>query len=162
MRKFLTTAMAVALASATSYADLQNIEVNGGIRLRGSSYSGGDGPGDRATQFTEQRTNLGWTADFTDEVSAVIEMDSYNIWGDDGRGDVVGGPGTAGGLGEVSLYQASLNSAKPGAQPLTSKLVVRKLFSEVNSWWVTTQPEVTSLRTASTVLPWSTIRIPTT
>jgi hypothetical protein len=122
MRKFLTTAMAVALASATSYADLQNIEVNGGIRLRGSSYSGGDGPGDRATQFTEQRTNLGWTADFTDEVSAVIEMDSYNIWGDDGRGDVVGGPGTGGGLGEVSLYQAYIELGEAWGTALDIKV----------------------------------------
>jgi hypothetical protein len=34
MRKFLTTAMAVALASATTYADLQNVEIGGGIRTR--------------------------------------------------------------------------------------------------------------------------------
>jgi len=105
MRKFLTTAMAVALVSATSYADLQNIEVGGSIRVRGNAYYGDDaGIIPSSTEFTEQRTTLRWSADFTDEVGAVIELDNYGIWGTATR-DAIGTAGAGTGLGAVSLYQ---------------------------------------------------------
>lgn len=38
MRKYLTTAIAIALMSGVSNADLQNVEIGGDIRIRGNSY----------------------------------------------------------------------------------------------------------------------------
>ena len=106
MRKFLTTAMAVALVSATSYADLQNIEVGGSIRIRGNGYYGDDaGIIASSTEFTEQRTTLKWSADFTDEVGAVIELDNYGIWGTATQ-DAIGTAGAGTGTSAVNLYQA--------------------------------------------------------
>ena len=40
MRKYLTTAMAIALMSGVSYADLQNVEIGGELRLRGANAKG--------------------------------------------------------------------------------------------------------------------------
>jgi len=105
MRKFITTAVAVALASATTYADLQNVEVGGGIRTRGAGQFFDSDTNNGADQFVEQRTNVVLTADFTDEVSAVIEMDHHNLWGQDYRG----GSSLAGGQTDtesINLYQA--------------------------------------------------------
>ena len=82
MRKYLTTAMAIALMSGVSYADLQNVEIGGELRMRGNSYfdiAGFDGD---HSQYTEQRTAIAITADFTDQVSANITFSNYKIWGD--------------------------------------------------------------------------------
>ena len=82
MRKYLTTAMAIALMSGVSYADLQNVEVGGDIRIRGNTFENIMGAKEYSTnQWTEQRTELNVTADFSDEVSAFIAFDSYNEWG---------------------------------------------------------------------------------
>lgn len=134
MRKsimFLTIAVLVATA-LPSFAELQNVEVGGEIRLRGNyisnvfipgqlgavaeprwganapwpwtgspfgaaaiagrSMGGPFGPNvmsifdwdDRGgdLKFVEQRTRVNIKADFTDEVSAFIELDSYDWWGE--------------------------------------------------------------------------------
>lgn len=106
MRKAIISAAAIAMIGATSYADLQNVEVGGSLRIRGNSYLGNftDGDGNNA-QFTEQRTALGVTADFSDEVSAVIEFDSYGAWGDDTRAGL-NAPGAGETSNDVALYQA--------------------------------------------------------
>ena len=118
MRKFLTTAMAVALVSATSYADLQNIEVGGSIRIRGNAYYGDDaGIIASSTEFTEQRTTLRWSADFTDEVGAVIELDNYGIWGTATQ-DVFGGNAGGTGTSAVNLYQAYIELGEAWGTPL--------------------------------------------
>lgn len=110
MRKSIIAAAAIATISVGSYADLQNVEVGGGIRIRGNSYLGGAGGlhpdvDGFNSQFTEQRTNLNVKADFSDEVSAFIEFDSYGAWGDETR-DGLNGPVASEGFGDVSLYQA--------------------------------------------------------
>jgi len=102
MRKFLTAAVAVALVSATSYADLQNMTVGGSIRIRANSFFADDAGN---SQFTEQRTTLKWSADFTDEVSTVIELDSYGNWGTEFR-DTLSGPGMVQDGTELNVYQA--------------------------------------------------------
>ena len=110
MRKVLTAAAAIALIGATSYADLQNVEVGGGIRIRGNSYDslgavGSHNDTEVSNQYTEQRTRLNVTADFSDEVSAFIEMDFYDVWGSDTR-DTLGGAGSVGTNSDMQLYQA--------------------------------------------------------
>ena len=83
MRKYLTTAMAIALMSGVSYADLQNVEIGGELRIRGNSYfdQGGDSE-EGHSQFTEQRSVISVDADFSDDVSANITFSNYKIWGD--------------------------------------------------------------------------------
>lgn len=105
MRKILTTAMVAALISATTYADLQNVEVGGGIRIRGNMYSNGLVEDLHSSSYTEQRTRLNWTADFTDEVSLFVELDSYDIWGNASR-RVPGFSGVDFEGSDVQLYQA--------------------------------------------------------
>ena len=88
MRKYLTTALAIALMSGVSYADLQNLEVDASLRIRGNSfynvYSSED---NSANQYTEQRTAIEMMADFSDEVSANITLSRYGHWGDAGVND---------------------------------------------------------------------------
>lgn len=119
MRKFLTTAVAVALISATSYADLQNVVVGGGIRIRmNGSFRGDNAPAD---QSTEQRSNLSWTADFTDEVSAVIELDNHGAWGTDTR-DTIGGNAGGSGSSAANVYQAYIELGEAWGTALDIKV----------------------------------------
>jgi hypothetical protein len=114
MKKLTPVLCAVLLAALTSsaYADLQNLTVGGQIRIRGrfwnNSFTGAlfnpyspsrvagraIGPdgigstydwdnGDRA--YVEQRTSVNVNAEFTDGVSAFIEIDSFDVWGEDFR-----------------------------------------------------------------------------
>ena len=82
MRKYLTTALAVALMSGVSYADLQNVEIGGELRMRGNSYWDIFGFEGEHTQYTEQRSAISVDADFSDDVSANITFSNYKIWGD--------------------------------------------------------------------------------
>ena len=58
---------------------------------------------------TEQRTRLNVTADFSDDVSAFIEIESWNYWGENFRSDYITGLDFAG-ASEVSLYQSYINA----------------------------------------------------
>jgi len=124
MRKVLTSAAAVALIGASSYADLQNVEVGGDIRIRGNSFFDNFSETLDNSQFTEQRTSLNITADFSDDVSAFIEIDAYNLWGDSTRDGITtgasGGGGT--GLGEVSLYQGYITLDQAFGRNVTTKI----------------------------------------
>ena len=85
MRKYLTTAMAIALMSGTSFADLQNIEVGASLRTRANStFDSGHNDTNAASQFTEARTDINIDADLSDEVSAHITLQNYGTWGDGG------------------------------------------------------------------------------
>jgi hypothetical protein len=88
----LIAAMTVVTA-VPAFAELQNVEVGGSLRIRGNWYSQVDAiSGFSSVNFDdnspdafyiEQRTTLNVKADFTDDVSAFIELDSYSNWGDD-------------------------------------------------------------------------------
>ncbi|HQN02056.1 MAG TPA: hypothetical protein PLL36_13330, partial [Candidatus Hydrogenedentes bacterium] len=82
--KFRTLIMVALIAGlgGVAVAELQNVEIGGSIRIRGN-YFNMDSIGDDS--FIEQRTRLNVKADFTQEVSAFIELDSYDIWGEDFR-----------------------------------------------------------------------------
>jgi hypothetical protein len=85
----LVAAMAVAM-TAPAFAELQNVQVGGELRIRGNWYSEAglsfDDDLQPDTLYFEQRTKVNVKADFTDDVSAFIELDSYNLFGDDFRG----------------------------------------------------------------------------
>ena len=93
--------------------------------------------------FIEQRTRLGFTADFTNEVSAYIEFDSYNIWGDSFRSDYITGfdghavSGFDGATGGVKLYQAYIEANEMWGYPLSVR-IGRQEISLGSEWLVGT------------------------
>jgi hypothetical protein len=135
MRMFktlLAAALVVGLGS-TAYAELQNVEVSGKIRIRGNWYDYDEFLGGETT-FVEQRTRLGVKADFTDEVTAFIELDSYDIWGTDFRSNVItgfDGPGAD----SVNLYQAFIQADEMWGTPLRLR-VGRQEISLGSEWLV--------------------------
>lgn len=121
----LLSVILVGLATA-AYAELQNAEVNGSIRIRGNWFDSEDNNAlDQA--FVEQRTRLGVKADFTDDVTAFIEMDSYGLWGEDFRSqNYITGVDTraaiTGGNAEVEVYQAYVEARDIGGTGLQLRI----------------------------------------
>lgn len=111
MRKSLAILIiAVTVATAIpAFADLQNVVVGGSVRVRGDWYLGANDGNSNA--FAEQRTRLNVRADFTDAVSAFIEVDDYAIWGEDFRSNYLTGIDSRAATGEdVELYQAYIEA----------------------------------------------------
>jgi hypothetical protein len=71
--------------------------------------------------FVEQRTRLNVNADFTDDVSAFIEFESYDIWGTDFRSNYITGLDGAGGA-DINLYQAYIETRNTFGFPLRMRL----------------------------------------
>jgi hypothetical protein len=105
---------------------LTNVEVGGSIRIRGNYFTPGTLTADpddyEGLAFTEQRTTVNVKADFTDDVTAFIEFDAYDHWGDDSfrenpktgiaidRGD------------DVHLYQSYIEMREAWGYPLTIRI----------------------------------------
>lgn len=96
------------------------------------SYLGWDGDAN-SLQFVEQRTRLHVKADFTENVSAFIEFDSYDIWGEGFRSNYVTGvdsrPATGqvsvpmlGASGAVSVYQAYIDARELYGAPVSLRI----------------------------------------
>jgi hypothetical protein len=92
MRKSLIVLVAAMVVGMTipAFAELQNVEVGGSLRIRGNWYSESNlsfdhdlGPD---ALFFEQRTKINVSASFTQDVNAFIELDSYDVFGDGFRG----------------------------------------------------------------------------
>jgi hypothetical protein len=85
---------------------------------------------DNDASYTEMRTRLNVRADFTDEVNAYIELDSYDIWGEDFRSDWITGldgrstSPVAGGVvdDEVNIYQAYIEANEMGGTPFSLRI----------------------------------------
>lgn len=115
------TLLAVALIaglSGVAFAELQNVEIGGSLRIRGNYFSM-DSLGD--TSYVEQRTRLNVKADFTQDVSAFIELDSYDVWGEDFRSVYLTGSDFRGG-DNVDLYQAYIEARNLWGSPLTARV----------------------------------------
>jgi hypothetical protein len=167
MRKFVVIALAAILAvtafSASAQSGLQNVTIDGSIRIRGNFYSAtltspagpeirwpgfflparpigavlpfsfATGTGntifsafsgndkDHDLDFVEQRTRLGFTADFANEVSAYIELDNYDNWSGDFRSSYITGSDFTG-VSDVELYQAYIEARNMWGYPLTAKI----------------------------------------
>lgn len=128
--------------SAGAYAELQNVEVGGGIRIRGNWYDFDDSLPEVA--FVEQRTRLNFKADFTDNVSTFIEVDNYGNWGTDFRSDYFTGFDTAGG-GDVALYQAYIEANEMWGTPI--RLRVGRQELQFGSQWLVGVNDASSLFT---------------
>ena len=180
MRKSLAVlTIAVMIACAMpAYAELQNVQVGGSIRIRGNYYSPSAllepdsvrnpliegepllwsmppyvnnnrglrwpvrSPGraavlspfswsdkGNALKFVEQRTRLNVKADFTDAVSAFIELDSYDIWGEDLRTNYLTGlDSRATTADDVEVYQAYVEAHDMFDLPLMMRIGRQELM----------------------------------
>lgn len=79
-KRRLFAMLLVLFLSGTVSAELQQVQVGGQIRIRGN-YMDLDSLGN--SSFVEQRTRVNVTADFSEDVSAFIELDNYHVWGRD-------------------------------------------------------------------------------
>ena len=136
MRFTIATAVLAMLICGVAAAELQQVEVSGSLRIRGSMYSMDEAVNYGDVSNIEQRTRLGVTADFTDEVSAFIEFDSYDVWGEDFRSNYVTGvDGRALSTDDVELYQGYIQADAMWGTPLSLR-VGRQEISLGSEWLV--------------------------
>ena len=158
-------ATAILLFTTSAWGELQNVQVGGDVRIRGLYLSpsispdnpNGPHPGLRwpadigraqvtgahswssrsnTNAFVEQRTKLHVKADFTDNVSAFIEFDSFDIWGDDFRSNyVTGADNAANTASDVEINQAYIDIANIGGSPLNLRLG-RQEIALGSSWLI--------------------------
>jgi hypothetical protein len=154
MRFTLVAVLAVMMigVGVPAFADLQNVEVGGSIRIRGNYYSvatpsdlGFDSDNEASNSYVEQRTTVNVKADFTDDVTAFIELDALNNWGDDFREDYVSGQALSnsdddnnysrtpssssnGNFTNVNLYQAYIETRETGGYPVTLRIGRQELI----------------------------------
>ncbi|MBW7865625.1 MAG: alginate export family protein [Candidatus Hydrogenedens sp.] len=125
-------ALVLAVAGG-AWAELQNVEIGGSLRIRGNYYNM-DSFADQS--FIEQRTRLNVKGDFTSDVSVFIEMDSYDIWGEDFRSDYLrGADGRAASVDDVEMYQAYIEARNLWGTPLSLR-VGRQELSLGSEWLV--------------------------
>lgn len=122
-----------AVISSVAVAELQNVEVNGKIRIRGNIYTSDNDAID--TSWVEQRTRLGVKADFTDAVQAVIEVDSYDVWGEDFRSAayLTGVDTRANSSNDVEMIQAYIKASEMYGTGL-SLTIGRQELAFGNQW----------------------------
>ncbi|MCX5772163.1 MAG: alginate export family protein [Candidatus Hydrogenedentes bacterium] len=194
-RKFFVAVMAILLlVAAPAYAELQNTQVGGEIRIRGNWWTSGFSPDSPSSlnplfqgpwfpsfrgvpggnplaglrwapqpgrlavvspvgwdeknngfRFVEQRTKLHVRADFTEMVSAFIQIDSYDIWGEtpgllgaagfDFRSDYVTGVDRrANTADDVEVYQSYIEANEMFGVPLRLRIGRQEL--KLGSGWL--------------------------
>jgi hypothetical protein len=88
-----------------------------------------------SVKFGEQRTRLNVRADFTDQVSAFIELDSYDIWGEDFRSNYLTGIDSRGVTNDdVEVYQAYIEANEMFGYPL--RLRIGRQEIQLGSGWL--------------------------
>jgi len=86
--------------------------------------------------YVEQRTRLNVKADFTNEVSAFIELDSYDIWGEDFRSNwITGADARSNSVDDVEVYQAYIEANEMWGLPLRAR-IGRQELSFGSQWLV--------------------------
>ncbi len=71
----------------------------------------------------EQRTTLNVTADFTQNVRAFVELESFDVWGEDFRSNwITGADGRATSTDDVEIYQAYIEASEMFGMPLTARI----------------------------------------
>jgi hypothetical protein len=138
MRSFKTLTIAALVLGMVSVAqaELQNVEIDGSIRIRGNVFDFDDNlaiNGGEDLAFVEQRTRLGVKADFTDDVSVYIEFDEYGIWGNSFRSNYITGQDGAG-AADIDLYQAYIEVNNAWGLPIRSRIGRQEV--ELGSEWL--------------------------
>lgn len=155
-RTLIVTLLLVCALAVPVWADLQNVEIGGSVRIRGNFVHneltgpmpaarwippflgkrpiGGpfnpavasiyhwdnDGPDYSAV---EMRTRLHINADFTDNVSAFVEFDSYDNWGEDFRSNYITGlDGRAATVDDVEIFQSYIQIEEAWDLPLRLRI----------------------------------------
>lgn len=132
--KMLMIAALIAGMGTVAYAELQSVQVGGQIRIRGNYYEGDDTKGNDIS-FVEQRTRLNVKAAFTDDVTAFIELDSYDVWGEDFRSNYVTGvDARANSADDVEVYQAYVEATNMWGTGLEVKIGRQELA--LGSQWL--------------------------
>ncbi len=148
MRKslFVLVAAMTVMMAVPAIAELQNVEVGGSLRIRGNWYSQVNSvsgfssvtfdDNDPDAFYIEQRSTVNVKADFTDDVTAFIELDSYSTWGDDNfrrldaadssynQGQISRITPSSGGISgtPVNLYQAYVEMRESWGYPITIRI----------------------------------------
>ena len=160
----LVVACLAVLLSTPALAELQNVEVGGKIRIRWNHFSpegvaGQVRPGlglldfgnpvgaqfsepGNSLSFVEQRTQLNVTADFTKNVTAFIELDSYDWWGEDFRSEYITGDERFPD-GDVEIYQAYIETRDTWGIPLRLRIGRQEL--QFGSEWLVGNNDTSSL-----------------
>jgi len=85
--------------------------------------------------FVEQRTRLNVRADFTEMVSAFIELDSYDVWGEDFRSNYITGVDSRAFTNDdVEIYQAYVEASEMWGLPL--RLRIGRQEMTLGSGWL--------------------------
>lgn len=99
-------------------------------------------------QAVEQRTRLNVRADFTEDVVAFIEFDSFDVWGEDFRSNYITGVDSrADTRDDVEVYQAFMEANNVCGVPLRLRIGRQELFFG-KGWLVgdnSAMPEFTGL-----------------
>jgi hypothetical protein len=146
LKALTMAALALGVVSAAQ-AELQNVEVDGKIRIRGNYYNFDSNlaiNGGEDIAFVEQRTRLGVKADFTDDVTTYIEFDAYNNWGDSFRSNYITGIDTAGGA-DVNLYQAYIEVNNAWGLPIRTRIGRQEIA--LGSQWLVGVNDASSIYT---------------
>lgn len=152
MSRHVVVLLAVLTLSVPSLADLQNVQVGGSIQIWGGWYSpyyeiddagphlpvgipkrpiGGDGffssvradGRGHSLAFAEQRTTLSVSASFTDNVSAFVQLESIDTWGEDFRSNwVTGIDSRADSSDDIEFYQAYIEATEVFGTPLRLRI----------------------------------------
>ncbi len=127
MRKTLTLAILLTAVIVTmpAFAEFEEVTVGGSIRIRGNLYDFDEEGVD--VSFYEQRTTVDIDAQFTDDVRAYIELDSYGEWGTDFQSEWVTGEDFAGGA-NVALYQAYIEASDMYGSPVRLRIGRQEMF----------------------------------
>jgi len=144
MRKSIAILMVVATIALAvpAFAELQNVLVGGAIRVRGDWWTTPNSDHallvqarDNNLAFVEQRTRLNVRADFTDAVSAFIELDAYNQWGDSFRSNYLTGVDSRAGANDrVALYQGYIEANEMWGTGLYTRIGRQEL--KLGSGWL--------------------------
>ncbi len=156
MKKSIALLIVVATVALAvpAFAELQNVVVGGQIRIRSNYTDYGDtgasmlgrwrlfGPrheiwslGANSDTFTEQRTRLNVRADFTDNVSAFIELDSYGNWGEGFRSNYLTGVDSRPtGDSSVEVYQAYIEAKEIMGTALKARIGRQEI--KLGSGWL--------------------------
>ena len=85
--------------------------------------------------FVEERTRLNVKADFTNQVSAFVELDSYDVWGEDFRSVYLTGQDLRAATGtDVEVYQSYIEANEMFGQPLRLRLGRQEM--KLGSGWL--------------------------
>ena len=149
----LAILLMIVVLALPAFGELQNVEIGGSVELYGAWYSKFYEPSGSAIRipgfylpgrpigptgtassvrangtgiapaYTNERTRLHVRADFTDNVSAFVEMDSVTTWGDDFRSNYITGTDFRNlSPGAFDLYQSYIDITEVGGLPLQLRL----------------------------------------